>query len=123
MNTIWYRREVRMKDLNYHHSDEDGTEFIKGFIYTLTKDEDPYSEFLQENMHIEIADERFRGEGKYYLILERSEYQSDDLASLEKLLMEWMEYEGYADNVVLIDCDETKKEIDFLAINRAFASN
>ncbi len=124
MNTIWYRREVEMKDLNWFKGDEDCSEFIKGFIYTLTKDEDPYSEYLQENLHIEITNERFRGDGKYYLILERSEYMSDDLTLLESKLMEWMEYEGYAENIIIIDDNnntEDRKEIDFLAINRDFS--
>ncbi len=131
MQTIWYRREVLMKDLNYHHSDEDGMEFIKGFIYTQTKDEEAYSEYLQENIHIEFTMKELKNEGKYYLLLERSEWISDDLAFLESKLMEWMEYEGYASNIVINDDNnntedrkentEDCKEIDFFAINRAFS--
>lgn len=45
--------------------------------------------------NLAICELRNQTKGRYYLIIERSEFMSDDLAELEKHLMDWARSEGY----------------------------
>jgi hypothetical protein len=68
-------------------TDETGTD-AKGLMY-------------HGGLIIEMASEGWsesaRSQGAYYLIIERSEYISDDLAALEEVLYDWAYGEGIAE--------------------------
>ena len=75
---------------NMYNNQPDEPETLNGLVY-VNDNEDYQSEWLQENYHIEEAN---HADGKWYLILERSDYFSDDLELLESKLRDWLKGEG-----------------------------
>ena len=64
---------------------------IKAIVYNgINSSVEPYANYIIEDWQGELAAEG----GRYYLQLENAQYQSDDLASLEALLFEWLTDEG-----------------------------
>jgi hypothetical protein len=64
---------------------------IKAIVYNeLINPKEPYANYIIEDWEGTPAAEG----GRYYLQIENAQYQSDDLASLEARLFEWMENEG-----------------------------
>jgi len=63
----------------------------QGYIYLAKPDHSPYA---YENLFIESVDCPRQGSA-FYLCIERSEYTSDNLAELEKILFQFAMDEGY----------------------------
>jgi len=92
---------TRKKVTGSYENHDDPDDVVTALTYMDSWTEGGY---VMETYHILVnVDGRFNfgrpdGEGKkYYLIIETSEYTSDDLEELEKLLCEWMTDEGCFD--------------------------
>jgi len=60
---------------------------VDGYIYLPENRDIPTApDFIDNWLHIRENDS---GDKKYYMLLERSEYQSDQLIDLENILFEW----------------------------------
>ena len=80
---------TRKKVTGRYDNHEDPADVVTAFTYMDTWTDDG---LVYDTYHIlELEDSP---DGKYYLIIETSEYSSDDLEELEKLLCEWMTDEG-----------------------------
>ena len=69
--------------------------YMDSFRDTETHSANVPDQYVSESYHILKLEDS--PDGKYYLIIETSEYSSDDLEELEKLLCEWMTDEGCFD--------------------------
>ena len=78
--------------IDYFMADEDERREYVG-VWTYSDMTDAPSRDIYGNLA--ICENRDTSRGRYYLILNRSEFLSDDLPQLESHLLEWAKAEGY----------------------------
>jgi hypothetical protein len=109
MNTVSEKvlfRKVFVDNLKYYFEDKK----VEGYVYLTSDQEMPKAdEYIEDYLHILKADGVLTNSDKtYYLLVDRSEYESDDLAELEKHLFDWAEGLYYNGNYEIVEVDQAK---------------
>ena len=99
-------RKVFVDNLKYYFEDKK----VEGYVYLTSDQEMPKAdEYIEDYLHILKADGVLTNSDKtYYLLVDRSEYESDDLAELEKHLFDWAEGEYHNGNYEIVDVEDAK---------------
>ena len=106
-------RKVFVDNLKYYFDDKK----VEGYVYLTSDQEMPKAdEYIEDYLHILKADGVLTNSDKtYYLLVDRSEYESDDLAELEKHLFDWAEDEYHNGNYEIVDV-EPKDENKYVKV-------
>ena len=110
MNTVSEKvlfRKVFVDNLKYYFEDKK----VEGYVYLTSDQEMPKAdEYIEDYLHIlKNPDGVLKNPDKtYYLLVDRSEYESDDLAELEKHLFDWAEDEYHNGNYEIVDVEDAK---------------
>ena len=99
-------KKVFVDNLKYYFEDKK----VEGYVYLTSDQEMPKAdEYIEDYLHILKADGVLTNSDKtYYLLVDRSEYESDDLAELEKHLFDWAEGEYHNGNYEIVEVDQAK---------------
>ena len=71
----------------------EGDEPVQGFVYdtrTVDTTDDPYEHFFIEH----VLSKSTNSATVWYLMIDRSEYRSNDLSELERFMTQWVQDEG-----------------------------
>ena len=106
-------RKVFVDNLKYYFDDKK----VEGYVYLTSDQEMPKAdEYIDGYLHILKNPDWLRNPDKtYYLLVDRSEYESDDLAELEKHLFDWAEDEYHNGNYEIVDV-EPKDENKYVKV-------
>ena len=81
---------------------------MRGYVYLLPDEEAHAGDYMPSFLHIEKRLAKGRMPQEFYLMLERSEYYSDDIEELESYLLGWIagEHQVPVEEIIIKEVDE-----------------